>query len=223
MALELEERVFRVEAHLDGVVLLQQHRFEQVGRFLGQDERSRDLVRGLGLVLHELVRVGAHERQRAGRQIDVDAVHHGTQFVVGRGEDRLVDAVDQRIHVHAQLLLLGAQLRYGGIAHGARTGNRERTALPVDRDFPVLIVYVDGQRQFGELLQGVEHQFGGCGDGSLTLHAVYRNGADERRFEVRCRDLQFVAAQLHQEVIQDGKRVLIADNLAGGSQKREQG
>ena len=38
--------------------------------------------------------VGGHERDRRGLDVDVDAVHDRTQFVVGRGEDRLVDTVD---------------------------------------------------------------------------------------------------------------------------------
>ena len=223
MALELEHGVLRVEADLDGVVLLQEHRFEQVGRFLGQDERCADLVFGLGLVFHEFVRVGSHERQCPGCEVDVDAVHHGAQLVVGRGEDGLVDAVHEHVHIQPELLLLGAQLRHGGIAHGAGAGDRERTALPVDRYLPVLVVDVDGQRQLGKLLQRVEHQFGGSRDGALAFHTVDRDRAYERRFEVGSGDLQLVAIELHEEVIQDGQRVFIADNLAGCSQERKQG
>ena len=37
-------------------------------------------------------------------QVDIDAVHHGTQLVVGRGEDRLVDPVHHHVHIERQLL-----------------------------------------------------------------------------------------------------------------------
>ena len=169
------------------------------------------------------MRIGSHERQRVGRQIDIDAVHHGAQFVVRRGENRLVDAVHEGVDVEAQLLFLGVQLRHGGIADGAGSGNRERSALPVDLDLPVLVVDLDGQRQFGELLQRVEHQFGRRGDRTFALDAVHLDLPDERRLKVRRGDLQRVAVEFQEEVVQDGQRVLIADDLAGGSQKRKQG
>ena len=156
-------------------------------------------------------------------QIDIDAVHHGAQFVVRRGENRLVDAVHEGVDVEAQLLFLGVQLRHGGIADGAGSGNRERSALPVDLDLPVLVVDLDGQRQFGELLQRVEHQFGRRGDRTFALDAVHLDLPDERRLKIRGGDLQRVAVEFQEEVVQDGQRVLIADDLAGGSQKRKQG
>ena len=221
MALEAEHGVLRIEGHGDGALLLEQHRLEQVGRLLGQDERRGDLVPRLGLVLHELVRVGSHERQRLGLQVDVDAVHHGAQLVVGRGKDGLVDAVHQRIDVELDLLLFGAQLRHGGIAHGRRAGNRERTALPVDADLPVLVIDVDFERQFGELLERIEHQLGRCGDRAFGLDAVHLDRPHERRLEIRRGDLQRRAAEFHEEVVQDRKRVFIADDLAGRSQKRK--
>ena len=223
MALEPEHGVLRVEAHADSVLLLQEHRFEQVGRFLGQDERCVDFGRGLRFVFHQLVRIGSDERQRLGGDIDEDAVHDGAQLVVGRGENGLVDAVDQQVHVQRQLLLLGAQLRHGGIAHGAGAGDRQRAALPVDADLPVLVVDVDRQRQLRELLQRVEHQFGRCGDRTLALDVVDRNLADERGLQVGGRDAERVALELHEEVVEDGQRILVADDLARCRQKRQEG
>ena len=222
MALELEQRVLRVEGHLDGILLLQQHRLQQVCGFLRQDERRRDLILVLRLVLHQLVGVRTDEGQRIRRQVDVDTVHHRTQLVVRRGEDRLVDAVHQRVDIHLQLLPLGAQLRNGRVAHRTRPGDRERAALPVDLDLPVLVVDVDRQRKLRELLQRVEHQFGRSGDRALALDALDVDLADERRFEVRRRNFQGIAVELHEEVIQNGQRVFITDHLAGRRQKRQQ-
>ena len=165
--------------------------------------------------------VGADEGQRRGLQVDEDAVHDRTQFVVGRGEDRLVDAVDQQIDVEFELLLLGAQLRYGRIAYGRGARNRERTALPVDPDLPVLVVHVDLEGHLGKLLQRVEHQLGRCGDRAFALDAFDVDRPHERGFEVRGGNLQRVAVELHEEVVQNRERVFIADDLAGRSQQRE--
>ena len=223
MVLEREEGVLRIEGHLDGILLLEQHRLEQVGRLLGQDERGVDVGLALRFILYQLVGVGSDEGERRGAEVDEDAVHDGTQLVVGRGENRLVDAVDQHVDVELELLLLGAERRNGGIAHGAGAGNRQGAALPVDFDFPALVVHVDGQRQLGELLQRVEHQFARGGDGALALDAVDRDGADERGFEVRGGDFQFVAVELHEEVVENRQRILVADDLARGCEQREQG
>ena len=223
MALQAEHRILRVEARDDGILLLEEHRSEQVGGFLRQDERCSHPVLHLGLVLHQLVRIRAHERERVLRDADVDAVHHGPQLVVGRGEDGLVDAADERVHVERKLLLLGAQLRHGRIAHGARARNRERTALPLDADLPILVVDVDRQRNLRKLLQRVEHQLGRRGDRALALYVVHRDGADERGFEVRGGYFEFAVLELHEEIVEDRQRILVADNLARGRQKREQG
>ena len=124
MVLELEHGVFRIEAHLDRVFLLEQHRFEQVGRLLGQDERRSHFISGFHLVFHQLVGVGTHECKHRRGQVDIDAVHHGTQLVVGRGEDGLVDAVHEHVHIQPELLLLSAQLRHGGIEPGSPDSSR---------------------------------------------------------------------------------------------------
>jgi len=68
-----------------------------------------------------------------------------------------------------------------------------------------------------------EHQFGRRGDRTFALDAVHLDLPDERRLKVRRGDLQRVAVEFQEEVVQDGQRVLIADDLAGGSQKRKQG
>jgi len=223
VALQAEHGVLRVEAHVDGVLLLEQHRLEQVGGLLRQDERGAHLVLALRLVLDQLVGVRADEGERGGLQVDVDAVHHGTQLVVGRGEDRLVDAVDERVDIQTQLLALGVELRDGRIAHGTGARNRERAALPADLDLPAGAVDVDCQRQLGKLLQRVEHQLGRGRDRALALDAVDGDRPHERGFEVRGGDLQLVAVELHEEVVENGQRVLIADYLAGRCQERQQG
>ena len=222
MVLELEHGVFRIEAHLDRVFLLEQHRFEQVGRLLGQDERRSHFISGFHLVFHQLVGVGTHECKHRRGQVDIDAVHHGTQLVVGRGENRFVDAVHQHVHIERQLLAIGRKSRDRRIAHGAGAGNRERTAFPTQTDLPVLIVHFDRQRHFGELLQRIEHQFGRSCDGAFAFDAVHANRAHERGFQIGSSHPQLIPLELHQEIIQDGQCIFIADYFAGRGQEREQ-
>ena len=221
MVFEVEEHVLRVERHLDRRFLFEQHAFEQVRRFLGQDESRRQLARLLRGVLHQLVGVGGHERDRRGLDVDVDAVHDRTQFVVGCGEDRLVDTVDERVDVERQLLLVLRERGQRRITHGTGAGNRKRTAFPVEFDLEGLVVAVDRQRNFGELFERVEQLLGGGGDHPFALDVVDGNLPDERGFQIGGGHFQLVALQLHEEIVEDRQRVLIADYFTGGRQQRQ--
>nr|DAR47933.1 MAG TPA: hypothetical protein [Caudoviricetes sp.] len=220
---ELENSVLRVEPDRDGLLLAQEHRTQQVGRFLGQDERGREVGFGLGLVLDQLVRVRAHESEQLGCEVDIHAVHHRAQLVVRRCEDGLVDAPDQGIHVERDLAVFCAERRHGGIAHGAGAGNGEFAAFPVDADLPVLVVHLDFERELRELLERVEHELRRSRYGAFASDGIDRDGSRQGCLQVGGGYLQLGAFELHEEVIEDRKRVFIADDLSRGRQEREQG
>ncbi len=168
------------------------------------------------------MRVGGHERERLGAEVEVDAVHYGAQLVVGGGEYGLVDAVDQHVDVQHEVFTLVAEALHGGIAHRVGARDREVAAGPRDRDLPRGVVHVDRQGHFGELLERVEHQFGGGGDHAFAFDVLYRYGSDQSGLQIRGGDGQLSVFELHEEILQNGKRTFVADYLARGRQQRQQ-
>ena len=67
--------------------------------------------------------IGSYEGHLARLEVEVHAIHHGAQLVVGRGEDGLVDTSNEHIYVHKYLLVLGTYALHCGVAYGA--GSRD--------------------------------------------------------------------------------------------------
>ncbi len=167
------------------------------------------------------MRVGGHESQAARFEIEVYAVHHRAQLIVGRGEYRLVDTGYERVDVEQYLLALGAYGLHCGIAHCACTRNRERAARPVDSDLPRGVVDLDFKRHLGELFERVEHQLGRCGYHAVAFHVLDSDRAHERRFEIRCGYLQLAVVQLHEEVVENRERIFVAYDFSRCCKQRQ--
>ena len=223
MAFQPERHVFVVEFHADTFVFFTQHTAQQVGRFFRQDERGGDFGFDRRYVFDELVRVGRHERNALRFDVDVDAVHHRTQFVVGRREDRFVDARKQHVRVGVEFPAgFRIQFRQVRIAQPRSAGNGQLTGFPAYLDLPGRFVGFDRQRLFRELFQRVEHQFYRDGDQSFFFHIVHFQRSDQRGFQIRSGDFEDAFLQVEQEVVQNGQRVFVADDFTRGLQHVQQ-
>ena len=223
MVFQVEDDVFVVEFHPDVGVFLPQYAPEQVSRLFGQDERGGRTGFGRGGVLDQLVGVGRHERDRLRFDVDVHAVHHRAELVVGRRENRFVDARKQQVRVDGDFLFrLFVERGLRRVAQSGSAGNGQLARFPADLDFPRRLVGLDRQRLLRELFQRIDHQFDRSGDHAFLLHAVDFQRADHRGLEVRSGDLQHAVLELEQEVVENGQRVLVADHLVGGLQHVQQ-
>ena len=130
------------------------------------------------------MRIGGDEDVLRRSEVDEDAVHHGPKFVVGRGEDGPVDTAQKHVHIESELLRIVGERLGGRIAHAGGTRQRNGAGLPANLYLPLLLVGLEGQRLFGELLERVDEEFHRCGYHALRFDALgdYRGG--NGRFEV---------------------------------------
>ena len=168
------------------------------------------------------MRIGGDEDVLRRSEVDEDAVHHGPKFVVGRGEDGPVDTAQKHVHIESELLRIVGERLGGRIAHAGGTRQRNGAGLPANLYLPLLLVGLEGQRLFGELLERVDEEFHRCGYHALRFDALgdYRGG--NGRFEVGRGHFQAAVLYLEQKIIEYGKRILAADNLRCRRKERQQ-
>ena len=170
------------------------------------------------------MRIGRHESYRLRFEIDINAVHHRTQFVIGRGENRFVDPYHQRIDIQRKALFgFGVQLGQVRITQPRSAGERQLAALPAYDDLPGGFVRLDSQRLFGKLFERIEHQLHRYGDQPFTLHVFDRERSHQSGLEVGSGDFQHALFQVEKKIIQNGQRILAADYLIGRLEQAQQG
>lgn len=88
-------------------------------------------------VLDQLVGVGRHEGDRLRFDVDVHAVHHRAELVVGRRENRFVDARKQQVRVDGDFLFrLFVERGLRRVAQSGSAGNGQLARFPADLDLP---------------------------------------------------------------------------------------
>ena len=203
-----------VEAYDDLLVVLAQDVLQQVGWLLGHDERCRSV--GLEvevLVAHQLMAVAGHHGQVVGRQVEVDAVHHGAQLVLCGGKERAVDVVDQSLRGE----LYGCSIVADGLRAwevvGVLDGEVVRTVHVADVNLPLIVVDVDCQRLLGKLFHCIEDGVAVHAEVALALTVVRVERGAHGIFAVgSCYD-QLPVVYLEEETVEYRQRVLAVDDL----------
>ena len=178
---------------------------QQVGWFLRQDEGcGLFALDGVHLVAHQFVSVAGHHSQTVGCQVEIDTVHHGTQFVLGRSEDRAVDILGQR--------QVGYGDRRGIVAHGLchreligiLYRQREQTVLIADFHGVLLLVHIKGDRLLREALHSLQQVVVADGEAAVTVTLGQIQLGLHHVLRVRSGQIQDVVLDFEHEVAQDG-------------------
>ena len=214
-AAEFKAGVLLTEGHLDLVLLFRQQVLEQRSGFLRQNET------GCGACLHAVVRVAdqtvcisSYHRHFVLGDVKENTVHHRTQIIVGSAENGLLDRALEHVSRDGYLTSVCLGSRHLRILVAVHADERVGTVLADHADCEVLLVDGEGQRLLAELLERLQQQFGGRCHLAGTFHAVHLDAGTDGRLAVRSGQLQFVARQVKQHVVQDGKCILTVNHTA---------
>ena len=165
-----------------------------------------------GGIADEFVRVGGDKGGGGGVDVEEDAVHRGTDLIVGRGIDGALDTFHKARgrELHFLCILTGALDL--GIVVRREVGEDGVTAGPCALEGTVTDG-ADADRLVRELLQQVDHMAGGDGDAAAFLGTVHLDGGAERQFGVRGGHFEPVALEDEQEVLEDRKGRLGRDGF----------
>ena len=168
------------------------------------------------LVAHEFMAVAGHHGQTVGRQVEVDAVHHGAQLVLCRGEDRAVDVLCQDG--------IGDGDGIGEVAHGLGhgeligilDGQGEQAVLVGDLHDVLLLVHLEGDGLLGEALHGFQQVVVADGEAAVAVALRQVHLGLHRVLAVRCRQVQHAVVDLKHEVAKDRQGVLTVNHSREG-------
>ena len=173
---------------------------------------------GSGLAAHQLVSVRGHHGDAFGSDVEINAVHHGAQLVIGRSKDGAVDSVHQYLCVHVHADGIFAQCSGGGELVGV---------LPHEVIFSVLVLYgqlqgvevnVECQGLLGDFLECVQQSTGGDGEASVGIAFHHFQRGHHGGLAVGHGDGQDAVLQFKEETIQNGQRILGVDDAADALQ-----
>ena len=111
-------------------------------------------------VAYQFVPVGRDKSQVVCLDVEIYPVHHRTQFVVGRGEQATVYAVEHRFGrydegIHVLLREVHFRVFVGTLSHDVET-----SVLVVGRDFHLVRIDIERKRLFRNFFHGVLDGFG---------------------------------------------------------------
>ena len=109
-----------------------------------------------------------------------------------------------------------------GVLGAVDANNGVFTVGRTDRHAEVLLVDLELQWYFGELLEGLNEDLGSESYGACALSIFYLEASTDSGFAIRSCQRQLVALQAEQNIIQDRKTVLAANHTADCLQLVEQ-
>ena len=176
---ELETCALRIEADGAEKLVLGDDVLEEVGRLLGQDEAG--LEAGLcGLVdeTDELLGVGGDEDDSVGLDVEVDAVHDGTELVLGSGEEGALDAVEEGLGVDVERAVVFLESLDARIFVGIAADEVVLAVGVGDDDLVVAVIDLDGELLLWHLLEGVHDGLGGDDESTIALDVLDGDGGN---------------------------------------------
>ena len=216
---QLEVCALGVEADGAKQLVLGDDVLEEVGRFLGQDEVGLEAGGGhLVDETDELLGVGGDEDDAVGLDVEIDAVHDGTELVLGSGKEGALYAIEERLSIDletAGTLFEGLDAR---ILVGIATDEVVLTIGVADDDLVVAVIYLDGELLLRHLLERVHDGLGGHHEGACSLDVVDGDGGDHGSAAIAGGNGKPFFADVETEVIEDRQGVLAQQHAADGVQ-----
>ena len=206
-------------ADLDGIVAGGKHAAQDVGDLLGQDEVALHAgLHALVQVLHQLASVGGGEDDVVVVDIEVDAVHDHTDFVVGCGEERAAESVGNHAGRQAEAGAFVAECTGCGVGIGALSGDVEGAGGVLALNPVALLVHAEFDGLLGYLADGVHHLLGRDAESAGAFLLEHGDGGDEAFFGIAGRDDHASVFRFNEEAVQDGEGVFRGQCLAGHTQ-----
>ena len=162
--------------------------------------------------------IGSNHRDVFCSNVEIDTIHHGTEFIVRRGKHSAVYSSQQHgsFHFHpyciiAQHSRLGKFIRI--LSHQAIL-----TVLILYCDFQWIGIYLERQRLFGNLFQSIQNGFSNYGKAPVSITFIHFDRSHHCCFAVRSCDRQGSVFQFKEETIQYRQRILRINHTADSLQ-----
>jgi hypothetical protein len=94
--------------------------------------------------------------------------------------------------------------------------------LGLDDEFEILVIYNEGKRLFGELLECIHEQLAAEHHFAFSLESVHYDGSADSDFAVRGSESKYVLVQFKQDASQNRDRGFGGDNTTEGLQLGKQ-